>query len=296
MVECELCKKSFRKIIGNHLEKIHSMKFHEYVEKFPTALTMPKDMREEEQKRLKDSNPMHDVETKGKVSKALKGRTFSVEHRSKISKSRIGKPTRFGEHTIETKNKISLALKGKMAGEKNPMFGISLVASAETIQKRKDTKTKRQKEGKIYKTLKGKKLNLTKEQRLNRSIKRSLYLKNNPTNKSNTDIEIKFKEYIVQLGINYEQQYILNTEVGSWLFDFYLPSTNMLVEIDGEYWHSSKYQINRDILKEKTALEHNFCFVRISSKNLDFDIIHKPLDFIKEHNREILERRLQNVN
>ena len=62
----------------------------------------------------------HTKEAREKMSKSLKGKPFSKEHRKNISKSRIGMKV-----NEETKKKISNTLKGKMAGEKNPMYGIT---------------------------------------------------------------------------------------------------------------------------------------------------------------------------
>lgn len=111
-------------------------------------------------KKLKDkalfNNPMKNKEISKKVSQKLKGRIFSEEHKEKISKSKIGKPSwnkglnvytgggikkghKFGpmkeEHKekirkaekgkiipIEVRDKIRLANLGKFVGEKNPAW------------------------------------------------------------------------------------------------------------------------------------------------------------------------------
>jgi hypothetical protein len=59
------------------------------------------------------------------------------------------------------------------------------------------------------------------------------------------------------------------------LFDFYIPELHLLVEIDGEYWHTKTLnQINRDNIKQNNAMLTNFSFVRISDSNLDFNMIY----------------------
>lgn len=80
------------------------------------------------------------------------------------------------------------------------------------------------------------------------------------------------KEYAKQLkkdGIEYKQQYFLN----GYFFDFYLPKENLLIEIDGKFYHPLKeedcvYEIQkhnfyRDIKKTKVALDMGFNLKRI---------------------------------
>lgn len=71
----------------------------------------------------------------------------------------------------------------------------------------------------------------TKKKQSIRAIDRVLI-----TDKYNTGIELQFKEFLDSLQIDYIQQY--KTEYGS--IDFYIPSKNQYIEIDGEYWHPIK--------------------------------------------------------
>lgn len=290
MVKCMVCYRSFRRITKSHLETHGIENTAEYLKIFPGVEYIASDILASESARMKATNPMHNSENRQKLSKSLIGKQFSPEHREKISNSRKGKPTRFGPHSEETKDKIRDKLKGRFVGELNPMFGVSLTVSQETIEKRKQTVKDRKESGIVYNTNKGKTLNLSDEQRENRSEKRCLYLKNNDTNKRDTDIELKFKCFLEENRVKYEQQFLL-TDRGSWLFDFYLPDTNQLIEIDGEYWHRKKHQINRDRIKENIALRMNYNFVRISSENLYFDIIFSDNDTINSHNKQIIEER-----
>ena len=50
-------------------------------------------------------------------------------------------------------------------------------------------------------------------------------------------MEEKFaKEFLEKLGVNYVYQY--KAESIGRFFDFYIPSANLIIEIDGDYWHS----------------------------------------------------------
>ena len=59
------------------------------------------------------------IETREKISEALKGKPFTEEHKENIRKSRIGMKL-----SEQHKRNIGLGVKGKMAGDKNPMYGI----------------------------------------------------------------------------------------------------------------------------------------------------------------------------
>lgn len=47
--------------------------------------------------------------------------------------------------------------------------------------------------------------------------------------------EREFQKLLIELGIKYETQKI----VGKKIFDFYLPEYNMIVEVDGDYYHAN---------------------------------------------------------
>ncbi len=51
--------------------------------------------------------------------------------------------------------------------------------------------------------------------------------------KNKSLLEIKFEGYLDNLNIIYEYQY----EIGKKLYDFYIPSKNVLIEVDGDFYH-----------------------------------------------------------
>jgi len=89
------------------------------------------------------------------------------------------------------------------------------------------------------------------------------------TKKVNTKPERNFKLKLNEFKINYEQSYYLCKKI----YDFYLPKYNILIEIDGIYWHGkdlkdielnetqSKNRKN-DKLKNKIAKENNMKLLR----------------------------------
>jgi len=64
----------------------------------------------------------------------------------------------------------------------------------------------------------------------------------------NTSIEIIIKSVLDSLNILYEQQYIIK----GFVVDFYLPDYNLLIECDGDYWHSRPEQIKRDHTRKRS--------------------------------------------
>ena len=50
-----------------------------------------------------------------------------------------------------------------------------------------------------------------------------------------TEPERVFSEMMKELGVEVEAQKVINNKI----YDFYIPSKNMMVEVDGDYWHAN---------------------------------------------------------
>jgi G:T-mismatch repair DNA endonuclease (very short patch repair protein) len=90
--------------------------------------------------------------------------------------------------------------------------------------------------------------------------------KSNKLKKKDTKIEIKMESLLTNLEIDFIKQH----QVKNWVFDFYLPEINLVIECQGDYWHSnpnifdhnnlSEMQmknIERDERKRKYLVENN---------------------------------------
>ena len=64
--------------------------------------------------------------------------------------------------------------------------------------------------------------------------------------KNPTAPERSFELLLKEIGIKYETQKI----VGGKIYDFFIPSKNILVEVDGDYWHAKDKE-----LKEMSAMQ-----------------------------------------
>lgn len=68
-----------------------------------------------------------------------------------------------------------------------------------------------------------------------------------------SSIEIEVKEQLDVIGIKYVQQKRVNDGGRNYFVDFYIPSLRLVVECNGDYWHSLPDKIERD-KKLKTML------------------------------------------
>lgn len=83
-----------------------------------------------------------------------------------------------------------------------------------------------------------------------------------------TKPERDFAAWCDENKIGYERQYQISD--GMHRYDFKIDSANILVEIDGEYWHSSPEQREKDTQFEKEASKNGLTVLRFSDK-----IIHE---------------------
>jgi very-short-patch-repair endonuclease len=50
-----------------------------------------------------------------------------------------------------------------------------------------------------------------------------------------TEPERVFSEMMKELGVEFESQKVISNKI----YDFYIPSKNMMIEVDGDYWHAN---------------------------------------------------------
>ena len=81
------------------------------------------------------------------------------------------------------------------------------------------------------------------------------YLKN----KGETDIEKRVREKLNQLGELYHPQY----KIGYWTVDFYLPFRSLVIEVDGNFWHSSPGAKRRDKAKDTFLTRRGYKVIRL---------------------------------
>ena len=173
-------------------------------------------------------------------------------------------------------------------GNKNPMYGV--VSWNSGLNKFTDERIKKYGE-KVSKSKKIEWINKSNEEkdkiteRLNNAMIQSI---------KPTRIENKIEDYIKSLNIIYKKNY----RIGRFLVDFYLMDYNLIIECDGDYWHSNprfydfknldKIQIknkDRDKRKEEMLKENEIKFIRF----WEYDI-HNSFNIVAEKINNIINQ------
>lgn len=105
--------------------------------------------------------------------------------------------------------------------------------------------------------------------------------------KNPTAPEQSFATLLEELGINYETQKI----VGGKIYDFYIPDKNMLVEVDGVYWHSKDKELKEMSLMQKKTF-YNDIKKNAIAKNNEYTLERVWEDDLKE-NYELTKSRFK---
>lgn len=81
-----------------------------------------------------------------------------------------------------------------------------------------------------------------------------------------TSIERAIAAALTTRKIPFTTQYVIPGT--SKLYDFSIPTTNILIEVDGDYWHSLSFNIANDKVKNELAKSHGYTLVRIEERNI----------------------------
>ena len=83
-------------------------------------------------------------------------------------------------------------------------------------------------------------------------------------NGEGSSLEVAIRDELDQRGIRYEHQ----KRVGPFYVDFYLPDQDLIIECDGEYWHSRPDQVKRDRCKNHWLWRHGKKYVRVAEREI----------------------------
>jgi hypothetical protein len=72
---------------------------------------------------------------------------------------------------------------------------------------------------------------------------------------------------IFEIIKSYDPNVQLEYKLGSFYYDIFVPSKNLLIEYDGKIYHSSTRSKQRDLRKHKFALDYGYQFMRILEKD-----------------------------
>ena len=177
------------------------------------------------------------------------GHKHNSETRKRMSDSHIGK-------TLSEEAKLKLSEKRK--GENNPFWGQSHTKEfklwASENMKREDHGAK-----KFWDSL-------TKKEKLKICMP-GIIAANRTQPKAYTSIEIAVQEVLDILNIEYEAQ----KPIGKYIADFYIPAQNLIIECDGDYWHSLPDVKKRDKQKDKYLRKQGYTVKRLPEKVIKND-------------------------
>lgn len=209
--KCEICSKEFKAITNSHLKR-HEITTEEYKIKYPNAILGNFDRFNEWR---------HSKENKENCQKMTEKVYASEEIKTK-RKNRAKKAT----STKEYRNRQS-ELMTKIY-KKNPEEYVN-------SRKRNPTNWMKKSNYERWTILFGKKV---ADKKMENWIKKNKL----PSSSKDTKPEKLFALILDILNIEYEKQ----KPVKKYKCDFYIPKYNLIVEIDGDYWHANpkKYKAN----------------------------------------------------
>jgi len=185
------------------------------------------------------------------------GKKRTKEQKRRMSLSKIG-----CHHTEETKNKI------RNNAKNNPQFGMKNKKHS-IITKQKQSKIRLDKinkygflvsdetREKISQANKGKKKN---------KIWMKKFLERRKTMiipKKDTSIEIKVQDFLNKLNVKFITHLYIKEIKHSYQCDVFIPSRKLIIECDGDYWHSFKKQKIKDKIRTKELQNVGFEVIRL---------------------------------
>ena len=102
-----------------------------------------------------------------------------------------------------------------------------------------------------------------------------LGLKKQVEMKGPTSIEKKVYDELKARGLLFETQKFINEK---YLVDAYIPSLNLIIEADGDYWHGLKENMERDERKNIYFAKHGFNLLRLTETEINNNKFKKKLD------------------
>ena len=174
----------------------------------------------------------HSEETKRKMSLASKGKPKSAEHRMRMSVASKGKP------------------KPHMQGRPQSVEHTAAILAA---HKRNGVKPP---------SWKGRKHSTATRQRMSKSASLRIARGCRP---HKTDIERGMERFLDQSKISYVYQHLIDGHC----VDFFLPDFQMVVECDGDYWHSLPGREESDILRTERMKQLGYIVVRVSGSTIE---------------------------
>jgi very-short-patch-repair endonuclease len=78
--------------------------------------------------------------------------------------------------------------------------------------------------------------------------------------------EIMLEDYLIDLGLIINVDYIPQHPIGKYVVDFFFPKLKLIIEVDGEYWHN--LESDRELVREDYLIKSNFNIIHFWAKNI----------------------------
>lgn len=194
-------------------------------------------------------------EIRDKISKGNKGKKLSEETKMKMRLSNLGK--NLGNVcSEETRQKLRISSSGR-------------VHSEETLQKMRGRVVSKETRLKIGLANSGKIRSEEMKQNLrDRTVSEETRAKLRETRKhqilptKDTSIEVKVQNFLTHLKIEYFTHKYMNIAHG-YQCDIFIPSKNLVIECDGDYWHHYPTGNDIDHVRTKELIEKGFKVLRL---------------------------------
>lgn len=85
--------------------------------------------------------------------------------------------------------------------------------------------------------------------------------------KRDTSIEMAVHGVLKELGIVFESQ----ASIGPYFPDFYLPERKLIIECDGDYWHSTERAKGKDRIRDRWFQERGYTVIRLRECDINRD-------------------------
>jgi len=86
---------------------------------------------------------------------------------------------------------------------------------------------------------------------------------------TNTKPERRFKQFLDTIGVTYIQNYPVFRIKHSYPVDFFLPEYNLVIEVDGTYWHNFPCYTEKDLIREEELMREGYAVYRIWEDMID---------------------------
>lgn len=154
------------------------------------------------------------------------------------------------KHTEETKQKIKKNHAKYWAGKKRPDMS-KFISEREFVWGDRISKALKGKTS----NMKGKKMTEESKKKMSTSAIKRIIKRGKPTS-----IEIKLYDELKRRKIKFEKQYVVNNK---FIVDAYIEDLNLIIEADGDYWHTLKRVIIKDKAEKAYLTKCGYRLLRI---------------------------------